>query len=138
MEYKIYDRINDAAKSVRIAVFVNEQNFENEFDSTDDIAKHIVLYDDNKPIAVCRFFFYENRSCYFIGRIAVLKDYRGRKLGLSLLKIAEKSISELGGKKVMLTAQLRVTKFYEKCGYATIGDVFFEEYCPHIMMYKTL
>ena len=45
----------------------------------------------------------------------------------------------MGYKEVGLSAQNESTAiFYEKLGYRAYGDVYKDEYCPHIAMKKTL
>lgn len=56
MDFKVYDYLPESAKFVRQTVFVEEQGFVNELDETDNIAMHIVLYDEKKPAATCRIF----------------------------------------------------------------------------------
>ncbi len=48
MDFKVYDYLPESAKFVRQTVFVEEQGFVNELDETDNIAMHIVLYDEKK------------------------------------------------------------------------------------------
>lgn len=55
-----------------------------------------------------------------------------------LVRECEKQVLSLKADKLSLAAQVRVKEFYEKQGYATVGQEFLEEYCPHIWMYKTL
>ena len=45
---------NDAIR-IRTDVFVKEQGFEVEFDEKDADSYHMLVYDDDVPIAVCRF-----------------------------------------------------------------------------------
>ena len=56
-----------------------------EFDEHDcDGTKYIVLLDDGYPVATCRF--YElNAKCATIGRVVVLPEYRGQKLGAKVV-----------------------------------------------------
>ena len=56
MDIKIYDTLPEEAVRIREAVFVEEQGFQDEFDEIDSYAKHLVLFDGEKSIAVCRFF----------------------------------------------------------------------------------
>ena len=53
MNYKIYNTLPREAAIIRKAVFVEEQGFENEFDDIDSYANHLVLFDNDKPIATC-------------------------------------------------------------------------------------
>lgn len=138
MTFKVYDKLCEDAKQIRISVFVEEQGFEIEFDDTDKIAKHIVGYDGAKPVAVCRYFYDDEHNSYMVGRIAVIKECRGMHLGDKILSFAEQKIKEDGGKSVSLSAQMRVSGFYEKQGYKKQGSEYFDEFCPHILMTKLL
>ena len=90
MFIKIYDEIPQEAKAIRKSVFMKEQGFKDEFDETDRLAKHVLLFKGDIPVATCRFFFSEERVCYVIGRIAVSKEFRG-KLRLSGSEIVNSS-----------------------------------------------
>ena len=37
-----------------------------------------------------------------------------------------------------LSAQVRASGFYEKLGYKKMGDIYYDEYCEHIHMEKSL
>lgn len=138
MEYKKSVGIFEDAKKIRSEVFIKEQGFQNEFDETDKTAAHIVFYDDNNiPYAVCRYF-RANDDTFVLGRIAIIKKFRGKHLGNLILQISENEIKQEGGRKIKLSAQLRAKGFYEKNGYKQIGDIYFDEYCEHITMEKVL
>ncbi len=131
-----FDYLPEDAKYIREEVFMREQGFENEFDEIDDIAVHIVAYDNGVPVAVCRVFA-ENGE-YFLGRVAVLKEYRGKNIGKLLLSEADKKVRELGGKSISAHSQCRAKGFYAASGYTEVGEIDYDEGCPHIMMKKTL
>lgn len=138
MDILTYDTLPNDASKIRQAVFVEEQGFHNEFDEIDKRAKHLVLYDNNSPVATCRFFQDESTGNYLIGRIAVIKQYRGKSLGSFVLKYAEAEIEKSGGNCVFLHAQIGAKKFYEKYGYKQYGEMDYEESCPHFWMCKML
>lgn len=138
MKFEIYDYLPDAAKLVRQTVFVEEQGFVNELDDTDDIATHIVLYDEEKPAATCRIFQGEKSGEYILGRLAVMKDYRGKNIGSRMISEAEKCVLAKGGKILMLHSQCRAKDFYAKSGYIEFGEIGYDEGCPHIWMKKQL
>lgn len=127
---------NSDAKIIRENVFIHEQGFENEFDDIDAAAVHCVVYDGGYPIAAGRL--YEKDGAAFLGRIAVLKAYRGKSIGSIMISELEKYAAENGFGECMLSAQCRVIGFYEKLGYTAFGDEYKDEYCPHIMMKKAL
>ncbi|MCL2055848.1 MAG: GNAT family N-acetyltransferase [Oscillospiraceae bacterium] len=129
------------AYAVRTAVFVNEQGFsaEIEIDDTDPSAYHIVMFDGAKPVATGRVF-PENsdKQTYHIGRVAVLKKYRGRGIGIKLMAKLEECAKSLGGTRTVLGSQMQAKQFYEKLGYAAFGGQYMDEHCPHINMGKNL
>lgn len=137
MEAVIYENIPDCAKEIRHKVFVDEQGFQDEFDETDAVAVHIVLFDENKtPLATCRVFWDSSMDSYILGRLAVVKESRGRNLGSILVKEAEKYVKKNGKNTIALHAQCRVAAFYKKSGYIEFGNIGDEEGCPHIWMKK--
>ena len=140
MEYfRTYDSLPEDAAFIRRSVFMEEQGFKDEFDDTDRISKHIVLYTDgDRPAAVCRYYPDGDGKCYIVGRIAVEKEFRGNHLGSRILSAAESEIRNIGGSKVRLHAQQQAKPFYEKQGYAAFGKPDFDEDCPHIWMEKSL
>ena len=84
-----YNFLPDEAKEIRIKVFVEEQGFKQEFDELDSICTHLVTFDNDKPCATVRF--YEQNSVYYIGRLAVLKEYRSKHLGAKRSRKVDKS-----------------------------------------------
>ena len=136
MHYKKFYGLNDDIVKIRTEVFIQEQGFKNELDDTDKTCTHIVLYDGKIPFAVCRYF--KTGESYHIGRVAVDKKYRGKNSGRKIMLIAEKEILKEGGKLIEISAQLRVKDFYAKIGYTAVGDVYLDEYCPHIKMQKNI
>lgn len=138
MEIKIYDKIPDEARKIRETVFIEEQGFQNEYDEDDNIAKHIVIFENKNAIATCRVYFDKSVGCYHVGRIAVLKEFRGNGLGKVLVTEAEKLAKSLGGTEMFIGGQVRVTQFYEKLGYTPYGEEYYEENVPHIALKKLL
>lgn len=132
------DYLSDAAKMIREEVFMREQGFRHEFDEIDAKAVCLVLYEESKPMACGRYFPGETDGEYVAGRLAVLREYRGRKLGRRLLEEMEKRILEAGGKRIVLSAQVQAEGFYEKQGYVKSGAVYYDEKCEHIHMEKEL
>ncbi len=139
MMYKKFTKLPPEAKKLREAVFVTEQHFKNEFDAIDNRAVHLVFYEQDQPLAVCRYYRDARvRGKYILGRIAVAKDQRGRHIGKALLDIVEKNITEQGGRMIGLSAQVQAMRFYEKSGYQPAGKIYLDEACPHIYMEKLL
>ena len=133
-----YDKLPDDAIMIRKVVFEDEQGFEEEFDELDesDKVKHMVFYMDGDPIGTCRYYIEDGE--HRIGRIAVIKKYRGKGIGQMIVRCAEDKILEIGGRETVLSAQVRAKGFYEKMGYVGEGEIYMEEMCPHIKMRKSL
>ena len=136
--FKFTDYLTPDEKMIRIEVFVDEQKFNEEFDTQDHNSYHLVMYDNEKPIACCRFFKTENPEVFMLGRFAVRKEYRGKHIGEKLIVEAEKLAKNECAKVMALSAQLRASVFYEKQGYTKMGDIYLDEYCEHIHMEKVL
>lgn len=137
INHKVYDTLPKEASEIRQTVFMKEQGFSYEFDERDNTAKHILLFADDNAVAVGRFFTDDNKE-WHIGRLAVLKEYRGMNLGKEIMLCIENEIKNLGGSKAVLSAQLQAKSFYEKCGYSAKGDIYFDEHVEHINMEKFL
>ena len=138
MEYTIKDFNNlpDDALNLRKKVFVEEQGFCDEFDEIDKRAIHFVLYENKNPIATCRIFVGEAKETYILGRLCVLKEYRGKGIGSKILRAAEDKVKVLGGKKLSLHSQYQARDFYKKLGFAEYGEIEYEQHCPHIWLAK--
>ena len=93
-----------------------------EFDEHDcDGTKYIVLLDDGYPVATCRFYD-DDEGAVTLGRVVVLPEYRGQKLGSLVVTEAEKWAKELGKKEVKIDSRLEAIDFYEKLGYKHTDD----------------
>ena len=138
MVIKEFHNLCDDALKIRQKVFVEEQKFKDEFDEIDQRCITLVGYIDDQPVACSRAFFDEEEKKYKVGRFAVLKDYRKKGLGLEMLKATCQVIKKLGGKEVWLHSQLQAEGFYKQAGFSSVGEIGYEEYCPHIWMVKKI
>ena len=137
---KVKDNQKDAY-AVRLAVFVAEQKFQNEFDDTDKICEYVTLYDNDKCIATGRYFpDPKGREGVFVfGRVAVLKAYRNNHIGMAVIGALETAAKLKGGKKAILLAKGSAVGFYEKCGFKKTNDrVVYSEACPCYWMEKDI
>ncbi len=129
---------NPDAAEIRKKVFIEEQGFVNEFDEIDEKAYHLVIYVDKIPAATGRIYYKESPDVQIIGRLAVIKELRGKALGKLLINELEKLAVKNNAEIVELSAQERVKDFYLKSGYNQVSGVYFDELCPHILMQKNL
>ena len=135
-EIRFTDHLTDDERKIRTVVFMDEQGFVDEFDDEDIHAEHAVLYVDGNAAVCCRFF--EKDGVYMIGRFATMKEYRGLGLGAKLYYAVEEKLKKRGVKNLALSAQLRAKGFYERLGFAAVGEIYLDEDCEHIRMEKTI
>ena len=124
------------ALAVRIAVFVEEQGIprEQELDEHDDVAVHCVGYADGAPVAAGRLVLMDGYGK--VGRMAVLASHRGSGAGAAVLGAMEREGRARGVELFRLSAQMSARGFYDRMGYAAVGDVYDEVGIPHIAMEK--
>lgn len=134
MRTETFYALPKAAKQIRVTVFMQEQGFTEEFDALDGIATHLVLFDEQEPVATCRIWLDEDG--YHVGRLAVVKEKRGTGLGALMLAAAETHVRALGGHSISLHAQCRAEQFYRKCGYTPYGEIDYDEGVEHVHMRK--
>lgn len=123
------------AAYIREEVFVKEQGYtvEEEFDDLDKEAHHLVLLDGENPVATARLISLGNDE-FKPGRIAVLKEYRGKNIGAELLSAVLEKAKEFGGKTFHIGAQTYAVGFYEKFGFKAYGEEYMDGRIPHIDM----
>lgn len=123
------------SREVREEVFVREQEYpiELEFDEADENCWHLVLTDNEKAIATARLLKL-SEGVFKPGRIAVLKEYRGKNIGAELLTLIIEKAKEMGAKELHIGAQTYAVGFYEKFGFKTTGEEYMDEHIPHIDM----
>jgi predicted GNAT family N-acyltransferase len=119
------------AKRIRFTVFVDEQGVpaELEMDQEDTRCIHALVYADRKAIGTGRLL-----PDGHIGRMAVLKDWRGRGAGRALLRALLDAARRRGDKEVALNAQVQALGFYGAEGFQPEGPVYEEAGIPHQAM----
>lgn len=124
----------ELAWKVRRQVFIVEQNVPEtiERDSVDARAWHILLI-DSEPVATGRLFELKE-GLFSIGRVAVLREYRGTGLGQQVMKLLLNKAWGLNAKTVEIHAQVQAKAFYEELGFVDQGEVFIEAGIEHIIM----
>jgi predicted GNAT family N-acyltransferase len=122
------------AFSIRREVFMEEQNLpqEDEFTGDDGDCIHLVMYDDEKPVATGRILVGDDD--FKIGRVATLKPYRGRGIATNIMHSLIGACGAMGGHRQYVHAQITARGFYEKLGFVAYGDEFEEACVPHIAM----
>ncbi len=115
-------------RALRQKVFIEEQRVpvEDEWDGLDDGAQHIIAQTSQGHVVGTARLLPSGQ----IGRMAVLKDYRGNGLGANILRLAVET-ALIHGRQPFLHAQTHAIPFYEKQGFIVEGDVFMDAGIPH-------
>jgi len=120
-----------AAHKIRNIVFIQEQGFPIDQDELDEQALHAVVTIDGVAIGTGRLIL-EDVGVYRLGRICVVPELRGRKLGDLLIRMLMDKVIQLGGKTIVLDAQADKAGFYTRFGFKPSGEEFDEYGVRHI------
>ncbi|MBI6955676.1 putative GNAT family N-acyltransferase [Pseudomonas sp. TE6288] len=118
---------------IRSAVFVAEQHVppELEFDAEDPTAVHFLAMEGDYPIGTARLL-----PDGTIGRVSVLKDWRGLHVGDALMRAVIIEAQNRDLSQQMLSAQVHATPFYERLGFRVVSEEFLEAGIPHVDMVR--
>ena len=137
LKIEFFNKPSKDTISIRETVFVKEQCFLDEFDEKDNTSIHILIKENEKPVATARFYKQDN-NVWVVGRFAVMREYRNMGAGRYLMEQVESKIISLGGKNIELSAQLQAQGFYESLGYKAEGDIYYDQHAKHIHMVKKI
>lgn len=130
------------AFTVRRVVFIEEQQVPEEiemdhFDERNSPTVHFVATKGTEPVGAARLRTYAE-GVGKVERVAVKASERGTGLGRAIMEVLEQTARDHGYAKLKLNAQCHAQHFYEKLGYAQIGEIFVEAGIDHIAMEKKL
>ena len=117
------------ARPIRELVFIDEQGVprELEWDDRDACSVHAIAFDPKqRAIGTARLL-----PDAHIGRMAVLRHWRGRGVGSALARELIGRAAEQGFREVALNAQLQAEAFYRRLGFIPRGPVFEEAGIAH-------
>ena len=123
-------------RAVRETVFVQEQQvpIEEEWDALDPDCVHVIARaQDGTPIGTGRL-----TPEHKIGRMAVLREWRGRGVGDALLLALIEQAHQRGWREVALNAQVSAIAFYLRHGFQPVGERFWEAGIEHQAMRRAL
>jgi ElaA protein len=127
---------------LRSEVFVVEQNcVYQDIDEKDKKAIHLFIEKNSEIIAYTRIFkkgdYYEENPS--IGRVVVSKKERGKNLGKEIMKKSINFVKEnMDEKKIELSAQKYLDKFYKELQFYSEGEDYLEDGIPHQRMFYDL
>jgi predicted GNAT family N-acyltransferase len=131
-----YNAALDALRTVRETVFVEEQQvpIELEWDDLDPQCVHVLARGlDGAPIGTGRL-----TPEHKIGRMAVLREWRGKGVGDALLLALIEQARQRGWREVSLHAQVSAIEFYLRHGFVPYGERFEEAGIAHQSMRRAL
>lgn len=131
-----WDALAHEATPIRHAVFVREQGVpvDIELDDWDPLSLHAIARDgEGRAIGTGRLL-----PDGHIGRMAVLKEVRGRGAGTAILLALMDAARQRGRREVVLNAQTHAAPFYRRLGFVEEGDVFDDAGIDHIAMRRAL
>jgi predicted GNAT family N-acyltransferase len=140
IELLSWDEARERAAPLRFEVFVAEQGVprEIELDELDADCLHALAYDEaNRAVGTGRLLpaaAEEGRQVSHIGRMAVLREMRGRGVGAALLRALMSAAQERGDAEIALSAQTHAIGFYRSHGFREEGAQYMEAGIPHQSM----
>lgn len=131
-----WERDAEALREIRIAVFCIEQDVPAvlEWDGIDPQCEHALAVDAGGAAIGCGRLLPDGH----IGRMAVLREWRGRGVGGALLGHFVALARERGHAIARLNAQTHAIPFYEAHGFAVYGDEYDDAGIPHREMSRKL
>jgi len=132
VEAVAFEQATPELRAIRDAVFVQEQGVpvDIERDALDPLSRHVLARDAHgQPIGTGRLT--PDRR---IGRMAVLPQWRNRRIGEALLKALLAQARELRWNEVTLHAQVKAMAFYARQGFLPYGERFVEAGLDHQSM----
>jgi predicted GNAT family N-acyltransferase len=123
------------ASAIRLAVFVEEQGVppEIEMDAIDAQCLHAVAFEKETPVGTGRLL-----PDGHIGRMAILKPWRGRGIGSAILERLIEAARRRGDREIVLSAQVHAVGFYRGRGFQPVGEVYEEAGIAHQKMVRVL
>lgn len=119
---------------IRRVVFVEEQNCPPELEwEHEEESTHFLATMDNNPCGACRWRATDHG--YKLERFAVLKEYRGKRIGQGLVAAALSDLPE-DAHYIYLNAQIEAMPLYAKFGFVAEGEQFEEAGIQHFKMVK--
>ena len=131
----------EIALPIRIEVFVKEQSvpLDLEQDEYDSVAIHALLWVHGQAIGTGRVFKKDiDSNHFFIGRLCVLKKYRGSGYGEYLMKSLIQYAQQQGATECCIHAQTISQLFYKKLGFVAYPETFMEAGIEHVLMKLTM
>jgi predicted GNAT family N-acyltransferase len=135
IELLSWENARSRATPIRFAVFVKEQGVpaEIELDEADAQCVHALAFDGSRVVGTARLL-----PDGHIGRMAVLKQFRGKGIGSALLVKLVEAAKLRGERTLVLSAQVHAVAFYRAHGFRPQGEVYEEAGIAHQDMRRSI
>ena len=121
----------------RVAVFIVEQQcLYQDLDGLDPKCQHLIMRDSiGALLAYARIvppgLAYEEIA---IGRVITTQAGRGKGLASQLMQAAIAECEAQGARRIRISAQAHLQKFYQSCGFTTASEPYDEDGIAHVEM----
>jgi predicted GNAT family N-acyltransferase len=135
IELLSWENARSRATPIRFEVFVKEQGVPAaiELDEADARSIHALAFDGSQVVGTARLL-----PDGHIGRMAVLKQFRGKGIGSALLVKLVEAAKQRGERTLVLSAQVHAVDFYRAHGFRPQGEVYEEAGIAHQDMRRSI
>ncbi|WP_296473859.1 GNAT family N-acetyltransferase [Roseinatronobacter sp.] len=125
--------------ALRRVVFIEEQNVpeKEEVDGRDSDALHLLARVDGQAVGCARILIAGNTGK--IGRVCVMREWRGQGIGIALINAALEALRNVDAvSRAKLGAQVHAIGFYENLGFVPEGPEYLDAGIVHRDMVRPL
>jgi len=120
---------------IRRVVFMDEQKVSVKEEMVaweDEFSEHLIVYEGDMPVATGRVMLHNGK--YSLGRIAVLKEHRGKGLGRIVTATLIEKAFAMGAQDIEIHAQSYLVEFYRGFGFEICSEEYEEAGIMHFTM----
>ena len=126
-----------ACLKLRGEVFIVGQQIycEPDVDEVDPLCHHAMLWQGDELAGTARLLPVKNGRVIKVGRVAVGEPYRGRGLGVALMRAVQDWIAREPGRSGVMSAQGYLKGWYTALGWRPVGEHYDEAGIDHVEMH---
>jgi predicted GNAT family N-acyltransferase len=132
-EYRVECRLRDEILRRPLGLSLTAEDLAGE-----ESQLHFGLFDPGGELIACVVAVILSPTEARVRQMAVSPARQGMGLGLRMMSELEANLRVRGITKLVLKARAQAVGFYEKLGYAAVGDAFVDLTIPHFRMVKTI
>ena len=132
-EYRLECRLREGVLRRPLGLPLSEEDLAGEKDQL-----HFGLFGPGNELVACVVAVRLSPTEARIRQMAVSPSHQRKGLGQRLMVDLERNLEARGFRKFVLNARSSAVGFYEKLGYAVVGDEFVDVTVPHVRMSKAV